>query len=482
MPPSAPASSPFDTHSAPAPSRSYRTIALIVACAIFMEQLDATVLATALPAMARDFHVAAPAMSVALTSYLLALAVLIPTSGVIADRFGSRRVMCASIVVFMLGSVACSLVHSMPGIVAARLLQGMGGAMMTPVGRLIILSTVDRKDLVSAMSWALVPAFLGPILGPPLGGLIVTHLDWRWIFYINLPIGLLGLYLVWKFIPDVCRPRGAHPFDLSGFILCGVSSSALLFGLEWFGPDHPSQLSILLLACGVITAGLYVRHARCHPHPLLDLGLLKIDSFRLSVISGSLMRITQGAQPFLLPLLFQVGFGYSAVRSGELVLATAFGAVVTRSVTPRLLRLTGFRNGLIGNGVLASLGYAVCAIFQPDWPMWLIFGCLFCCGAFMSFQFGAYNTIAYEAVPMEQMSAANSFYTMLQQLMLSVGVCVGALLLRLTMTARGHVQPQHSDFSITFVAITLISLSSTWWHRAFAADAGAELSGHRLRR
>lgn len=354
--------------------------------------------------------------------------------------------------------------------------------MMTPVGRLIILSTVDRKDLVSAMSWALVPAFLGPILGPPLGGLIVTHLDWRWIFYINLPIGLLGLYLVWKFIPDVCRPRGAHPFDLSGFILCGVSSSALLFGLEWSGPDHPGQLSMPLLACGVITAGLYVRHARRRPHPLLDLDLLKIDSFRLSVISGSLMRITQGAQPFLLPLLFQVGFGYSAVRSGELVLATAFGAVVTRSVTPRLLRLTGFRNGLIGNGVLASLGYAVCAVFQPDWPMWLIFGCLFCCGAFMSFQFGAYNTVAYEAVPMEQMSAANSFYTMLQQLMLSVGVCIGALLLRLTMTARGHVQPQHSDFSITFVAITLISLSSTWWHRAFAAEAGAELSGHRLRR
>ncbi|MHC1479485.1 MDR family MFS transporter [Frateuria aurantia] len=477
MPQTAPVSSPSESslHQRP----HYRVIALIVACAIFMEQLDATVLATALPLMAHDFHVAAPAMSVALTSYLLALAVLIPTSGVIADRFGSRKVMCGSILVFMLGSVACSVTHSMAGIIAARLLQGIGGAMMTPVGRLIILSTVERKDLVSAMSWALVPAFLGPILGPPLGGLIVTHLDWRWIFYINLPIGLLGLYLVWNFIPDVCRPRSQHAFDLLGFVLCGISSSSLLFGLEWFGPAHPDRLSIGLLAGGVLTAALYVRHARRHPHPLLDLGLLKIDSFRLSVISGSLMRITQGAQPFLLPLLFQVGFGYSPVRSGELVLATAFGAVVVRTVTPPLLRLTGFRRGLIGNGVLASLGYAVCAVFQPDWPMWLIFSCLFCCGAFMSFQFGAYNTIAYEAVPAEQMSSANSFYTMLQQLMLSVGVCVGALLLRLTMTARGHLQPESSDFSIAFIAITLISLSSTFWHRGFAVDAGAELSGHR---
>lgn len=457
----------------------YRLTALIVACAIFMEQLDATVLATALPQMARDFHVAAPAMSVAMTSYLLALAILIPASGVIADRFGSRRVMCGAIVVFMLGSVACSLAQSMPGIVAARLLQGIGGAMMTPVGRLIILSTVERRDLVSAMSWALVPAFLGPILGPPLGGLILSHLDWRWIFYINLPIGLLGLYLVWHFIPDTGRSRALPSFDAAGFALCGLASASLLFGLEWLGPDRSAALPALLLAAGVLTALLYIRHARRHPHALLDLGLLRIDSFRLSVIAGSLMRITQGAQPFLLPLLFQVGFGYSPVRSGELVLATALGAVVMRTATPALLRRTGFRRGLTGNGVLASLGYAVCALFQPDWPAWLIFAALFCCGAFMSFQFGAYNTIAYEAVPADRMSAANSFYTMLQQLMLSVGVCVGALLLRMTMAVSGHHHPQHLDFSITFVAITLVSLSSTVWHRRFAADAGADLSGYR---
>ena len=459
----------------------YRVTSLIVACAIFMEQMDATVLATALPTMARDFHVTAPSMSIAITSYLLMLAVLIPASGAMADRFGVKRVFSASIGVFVAGSILCAWTSSLPFMVAARLLQGAGGAMMAPIGRLILLRTVDRRNLVSAMSWSLVPAFLGPLIGPPLGGFIVTYLDWRWIFYLNVPIGLLGFVLVRRLIPEIPNESAPARFDFLGFALCGIALGCLLFGFETIGQNTALLSAIALFTVGSLAGAGYLWHARQHPAPLVDLSLLKIDSFRLSVISGSLMRVTQGAQPFLLPLMFQIGFGLSAMRSGQLILATSLGALLMRTATPRLLRLVGFRRGMIVNGVLSSLGYAVCAFFRPDWPFGLMFALLVCCGAFMSFQFGAYNTVAYEAVPSSRMSAASSLYTTLQQLMLSVGVCSGALILKLSMGFEHHAEPRIMDFSIAFLLVSLISLSSTRWHVAFAPNAGHELSGHRAK-
>lgn len=471
----------------PAPARpprktpDYRVISLILACAIFMEQLDATVLATALPAMARDFGASAPAMSIAMTSYLLALAIGIPASGAMADRFGARRVFSASIVVFVAGSVLCSLATSVPTMVAARLLQGAGGSMMAPLGRLILLRTVERRHLVSAMSWTLVPAFLGPLLGPPLGGLLVTHASWHWIFYINVPIGILGFVLVRAVIPYIEAADEPRPFDLPGFVLCGLCLGCGLFGLESVGQPGNLITGLALMAVSASAAAGYLWHARRAAAPLLDLDVLKIDSFRLSVIGGSLMRITQGAQPFLLPLLFQLGFGYSAAHAGRLVLATALGALLMRLCTPMLLRRVGYRNGLLANGVLSSLGYAVCALFRPGWPDWLMFVLLVGCGAFMSFQFAAYNTVAYEAVPTRRMSHASSLYSTLQQLMLSVGVCVGALALKTAIAVGGHGSAQLGDFSAAFVLVTLISLSSTWWHLKFSHDVGAELSGHRAR-
>ncbi|MGC1551071.1 MAG: MDR family MFS transporter [Rhodanobacter sp.] len=464
---------------APSLFPDYRLISLIVGCAIFLEQMDGTVLATALPTMARDFHVSAPAMSVAITSYLLALAILIPVSGTVADRFGAKRVFNSSIAVFIAGSILCSLTNSLPLMVAARLLQGMGGAMMAPVGRLVLLRTVERKHLVSAMSWTLMPAILGTLAGPPLGGFMVEYLDWRWIFYINVPIGVLGFWLVRRFIPVVHSVAEPAPFDWLGFALCSIGLGCMLFGLEMFGESTNLPRALTLLAVGIAAGFAYVWHSRRSAHPVVDLSLLRIDSFRLSVISGSLMRITQGAQPFLLPLLFQIGFGFSAVRSGQLILATSLGAFLARSFTTRVLRWVGFRRAMVYNGVLASLGYAVCAFFRPDWPFGLMFGLLVCCGAFMSFQFGAYNTVAYESVPTVRMSAANSFYTTLQQLMLSVGVCSGALILKFTMAVGQNAEPSQLDFSAAFLIVTLISLSSMWWHLKFAHDAGQELSGHR---
>lgn len=476
-----PSQSPASLTATTPPPRypNYRLISLILACAIFMEQMDATVLATALPTLARDFGVDAPAMSIAMTSYLLALAIGIPASGAIADRFGLRRVFCWSIGVFVGGSILCSLADSLPAMVAARLVQGAGGSMMVPLSRLILLRTVERRHLVSAMAWTLVPAFLGPMLGPPLGGLFVTYMDWRWIFYINVPLGIAAFVLVRRFIPDIAADALPRRFDLRGFALCGLALGCLLFGLEMVSQHGGLRPALILLGIGGSAALGYLWHARRHPAPLLDLSLLRIDSFRLSVIGGALMRVTQGAHPFLLPLMFQIGFGLSAAHSGRLVLATALGALLMRSITPPLLRRFGYRNSLIGNGVLASLGYMVCALFRPGWPPALMFGLLVCCGAFMSFQFAAYNTIAYENVPSTRMSTASSLYTTLQQLMLSVGICTGALILKTAMMVGGHQQPQLSDFSAAFCVVSLISLSSTWWHLRFDKNAGQEMSGHR---
>lgn len=462
------------------PAPSFRIIAMIIASAMFMEQLDATVLATALPTMARDFDVSAPAMSIALTSYLLSLAIFIPASGKVADRFGCRTVFRTAIAVFVLGSVLCAWAPDLTSLVLARLLQGLGGAMMMPVGRLVLMRSVQRKDLVSAMSWLLVPALIGPILGPPVGGLIVTYLDWRWIFYINVPIGCLGFVLVSRFIENF-KGETNGPFDTVGLILSGVSLGSLLFGFEMSSRSGEAMLATCLILAGVIFGIAYLRHARHHPSPILDFSLMRIPTFSASVIAGSLTRITQGAQPFLLPLMLQLGFNLSAASAGGIVVATAIGSMTMKAVAPKILKRFGFRNSLIVNGLIATCGYALCAAFRPDWPMPLIFVILFFCGFFMSFQFTAYNTVAYDEIGRERMSSATSFYTTFQQLMLSLGICIGALALHGSMLASDHARPGLGDFSVAFLVVTVISLSATIWNMRFSSSAGADISGHQAR-
>ncbi len=457
---------------------NFRFIALIVASAMFMEQLDATILATALPTMARDFSVAAPNMSVALTSYLLSLAIFIPASGKVADRFGARTVFAAAIAVFMLGSILCAQAPNLTLFVAARAFQGLGGAMMMPVGRLVLLRSVERKDLVSAMSWLLVPAMIGPIVGPPVGGFIVTFLDWRWIFYINIPIGLLGLGLVLRFIENT-HGDAIGPFDWSGMALSGVALGCLFFGFELASHPDLAPAVLALLATGFVFGFLYVRHARRTADPIMDLSLMRLPSFGTSVIAGSLTRITQGAQPFLLPLMLQLDFGLTAAQSGGIVIATALGSMSMKAFAPGILRRVGFRRSLIINGVIASCGYACCAAFRPGVPFTAIFVILMLCGFFMSFQFTAYNTVAYDAVPQSRMSSATGFYTTFQQLMLSVGICTAALALEGSMALRSHLHPQLDDFSAAFLVVTAISLSATIWNLRFSPGAGAEISGHR---
>ena len=458
---------------------SVRSTALIVASALFMEQLDGTVLATALPTMARSFGVEPLAMNVALTAYLLSLAVFIPVSGKVADRFGTRTVFRAAIALFTLGSILCGQAQSLPALVAARILQGIGGAMMVPVGRLVLLRTVERSEIVNAMTWLMVPALIGPVLGPPFGGFIVTYLNWRWIFYINVPIGMIGMLLATLYIRDI-REEGHVDFDGLGLLLSGVSLSCLMFGLELAtrGETTPA-VTLAIVGTGIGCGWLYVLHARRHPQPVLDFKLMRIPTFRLSVVGGGFTRISAGAMPFLLPMMLQLGFGMSAVQSGMITFASSAGSMLMKVVAKPVLHRFGFRKVMIWNGLTATIFLGAVSSFRPSWPVWCIYAVLLVGGFFQSLQFTAYNTIAYADIPRNQMSAGTSFYTTFQQLMLTLGICTAAGSLAGSLLVTGHAQPLLSDYSVAFVVVATISLLASPACARLPLDAGDELSGRR---
>ena len=349
---------------------------MIVACAMFMQNLDSTVIATALPTMAKAFGADPVHMNVALTSYLLSLAVFIPASGWVADRYGTRTVFRAAIAVFTIGSVLCGRADTLWFLVVSRVLQGIGGAMMVPVGRLVLLRTAAKQELVAAMAWLTMPALLGPVLGPPVGGFIVTYFSWRWIFDINVPIGVLGIVLVSLFVEDVREPPRGR-FDALGLLLCGVALSGLMFGLETAGRGVvPRDLTVAMIGVGLAASVGYLLHARRHPAPLLDLSLMRLPCFGVSLSAMMLFRTGIGAIPFLLPLMLQVGFGDSAVQSGLITFASSAGALVMKPATQTALRLFGFRDTLVWNGLLSAVMIALCAAFRPTWPAAAIYGAL----------------------------------------------------------------------------------------------------------
>src|SRR6516225_8498141 len=434
-------------------------VPLIVACAMFMQNLDSTVIATALPTIAQSLGESPLRLNVAITCYLLSLAVFISISGWVADRFGARRVFTGAIVVFTLGSIGCGFAESLPALVAARIVQGMGGALMVPVGRLVLLRTVEKSDLVRAMSFVSVPALLGPVMGPPLGGFIVTYASWRWIFFINIPIGVLGIVLVNMLVRDL-KETGRRPLDRSGFVLTGIGLASLAFGFENVGRGAlPSAAVIGLLAAGVICLGLYVRHARRVSHPIIDLALFSIPTYASASIGGFLFRMGLGALPFLLPLMLQVGFGLSALNSGLLTFASAAGAMLMKTTAVRILRILGFR------------------LFRPSTPHFVIFLALLAGGFFRSLQMTSINTLGYADVPPGLLSGATSLTAMAQQLSQTAGVASGALLLQVVLALRGGTALAAADFYPAFVGVAMISLLSVPFFLKMSPDAGAEVSG-----
>lgn len=458
-------------------SRRTRLTAVIVACALFMQNLDSTVVATALPTMAEVFGYDPVRMNVALTSYLLSLAVFIPASGWIADRFGARNVFRAAIVVFTLGSVLCGLSNSLSFLVVSRILQGFGGAMMVPVGRLLLLRTAPKTELVAAMAWLTTPALLGPVVGPPVGGFIVTYLDWRWVFNINIPIGILGFVLVSLFVEDVREPpRGS--FDVRGLLLTGVAMAALMFGLETIGRGiMPPGMSEGMVGVGLAAAAGYWLHARRHPAPLLDFTLMRLPCFGVAFSAMMLFRTGIGAIPFLLPLMLQVGFGSSAVESGLITFASSAGALLMKPAAQRALRLFGFRDTLVWNGVISGIMLALCAAFRPTWPAAAIYAVLLVGGFLRSLQFTAYNTLAYGDVPRARMSAATSLYTAGQQLAATIGVSAGAASLEIARIFSGHETPLPADFSVAFLVVGAMTLSAAPVALLMSRSAGDDLTG-----
>jgi EmrB/QacA subfamily drug resistance transporter len=452
-------------------------ISLIVACAMFMQNLDSTIIATALPVIARGLGETPLRLNVAITCYLLSLAVFIPISGWTADRFGPRRVFSAAIVVFTIGSIGCGSANSLPFLVAARIVQGMGGAMMVPVGRLVLLRTVPRTELVRAMSYVSVPALIGPVIGPPLGGFIVTYASWRWIFFINVPICVLGVVLVNLFVENI-RENGSRPFDLSGFALTGVGLASLAFGFETVGRGTlPFAVSAALLVVGALCTVLYLRHARRVAHPIIDLALLRIPTYAATTAGAFIFRMGLGALPFLMPLMLQVGFGLSPLSSGLLTFASAAGAMTMKITVSPIIRTFGFRPVLVGNAAISSVFLFGYSFFRPGTPHVVIFLALLAGGFFRSLQMTGINTLSYADVPPALLSRATSLTSMCQQLSQSVGVGTGALILYLLLARSGAGQPSAGDFSFALATVSAISLMSVPFFLRMAPDAGAEVSG-----
>jgi EmrB/QacA subfamily drug resistance transporter len=452
-----------------------RVVPLIVAVALLMENIDSSVLSTSLPAMAVDLSTDPIHLKLVLTSYLLALAVFIPASGWAADRFGARHVFRAAIAVFAIGSVACGLSQNLGELVIARTLQGIGGAMMVPVGRLIVLRSVPKEGLVGAMAWLTVPALMGPVIGPLLGGWITTFWSWRWIFWINVPLAILGLVLATRLIPDI-REEAPARFDWTGFLMAGPGAAAFLTGatLAGLGLAPPALVAGLLIGgAGLLVA--FLLHARRVAEPLIDLSLLRLPTFRISVTAGTLFRMGVGALPFLLPLMFQLGFGLSAFASGALTFVSGFGAMAMKFAAQPLLRRFGFRGVLIGNALVAALFGGLPALFVPATPAVLILGVLLMGGLSRSLQFTALNAIAYADVDKARLSSATSFTAVLQQLSGSLGITAAALALEAAGAWRGVAATDLGNFPFAFGLLTLLALSSAWMFLRLDRDAGEAL-------
>jgi EmrB/QacA subfamily drug resistance transporter len=405
---------------------SKRLLPWLVAVAFFMESLDTTILNTAVPTISAALHVTPLSMKSVLASYTLSLAVFIPISGWMADRFGTRRVFASAIGLFTLGSFLCGISSNIHLLVACRILQGCGGAMMVPVGRLTLVRTFAKSELIRAMSFVAIPGLVGPMLGPVLGGLIVGYFHWRFIFFVNIPIGLLGLLMVYIHLPDYREET--HALDIVGLILFGSGIALLSYVLEIFGEHTLSVGEILgLLAISFALLGGYLLHARAIAYPLLQLGLFRIRTFSAAVSGSFFTRLGIGGVPFLLPLLYQVGLGFTAIQSGLLIMPQALAAMSTKFLMVKVIARVGYRGVLISNTVILGVLLLLFATIGLHTPVWVIVIQAFCYGTFSSLQYTSMNTLTYADISEEQTSGASSIASTVQQMSISFGVASAGL-------------------------------------------------------
>jgi EmrB/QacA subfamily drug resistance transporter len=457
-------------------SRASSIVPLIIGCAQFMHQFDGAVITTALPSMAASLGEDPLKLNLAITCYLLSLAVFVPISGWMADRFGAKPVFISAILVFTSSSIMCGLSHSLAELVIWRTLQGVGGAMMTPVGRVIVVKSVPKLELVKAMNYVTIPAVLGPVIGPSVGGFIVTYFSWPWIFFLNLPIGLLGIALVRAYIPDI-REENVGPLDLRGFVLVGLALAGLVFGFSALGrPVLPRPVVIASLTGGAICAFFYLIHARRKIDPIIDLGLLRIRTFAASIWGGSLFYLGTTSQVFLLALMLQLGFGFSAFHAGLVTLASAFGSVVMRFTFRPILRVFGFRWLLICNALLTGIYLIACGFFDVATPLVVIVVVLVVGGFSRSVQFTAVQALQYAEMPTALMSRVTSFAAMTQQLSQSIGVGLTALVVHFSLTWHDRATMLPGDVALGFFTIGSLALASIVIFLRLPPQAGAELT------
>lgn len=444
-----------------------RYLPWLVATVLFMEQLDSTIVNTAVPAMANSLNVTPLSLKAVVTSYILSLAVGIPISGWIADRFGTRRVFGVAVAVFTIASIMCGLAVNVPMLVAARILQGLGAAMMTPVGRLAIVRTFPKSELLSAMNFVIIPALIGPLLGPTVGGVIVHWLSWREIFFVNVPVGLVALWLIHRHMPNY-EGDARRPLDVTGLALFGSGTALLSWLLEIFGEhqlDTTSTCVLLLVALGLLWT--YALHASHTAHPLLQLALFKIRTFRVSVAGGFITRLGIGGLPFLLPLLYQLGLGLPAWESGLLMMPTAAAAMGMKLIAPRLLGRYGYRRILVVNTVMIGVTIGLFALVRDGTPLEVIVLLGLALGFLNSLQFSSVNSMAYADIDSRDSSMASTIASSMQQLSMSFGLACGSLIAawylgNLPQTDRIAVTHALHGAFLTLAALTMLSSLSFW--------------------
>jgi EmrB/QacA subfamily drug resistance transporter len=462
----------------------------LVAATFFMEYLDTTVIATALPQMARSFNVGPNEISLGMTAYMLALAVFIPVSGWIADRFGSRTVFGGAIVVFTIASVLCGLSNGVLEFTMARVLQGIGGAMMVPVGRLIVVRNIEKSKLMQAIATITWPAIAAPVIGPPIGGFITTYATWRWIFLLNVPFGIAALIAVYILVRN---ERGAErkPLDVGGFFLSGAALTSILYGTELASQtDSNVPIALAFLLAGCVFGFFTWRHAARREHPLIDFSTLKVPTFSVTVITGSFTRIGIGAVPYLMPLLFQIGFGMSAFTSGLLLLASAMGNLTMKAFVMPVLKRFGFRNVSITAVSVGGLMSMACGFLTPSTPLIVILVVIFAYGLGRSMQFSTLAILAYADIPPALMNPASTLWSASSQMMIGMGIAFGAVSLRLAnylhgggisgASASGGAPAEAftlGDFRLAFILAGVVTLLSLLGYFGLARDAGAGIGG-----